>query len=283
MTYTRARVLDYMQPRSTLALPSALDPEHAGRWLRLAEEDGVVFLDYDGTLTPIVARPELATLADGMRQTLRRLAERLPVAVVSGRDAAVVAGLVGMDGLAYVGSHGLDITGFGDGTTRHEVAREFVPQLDAAERELRRATAGISGVLVERKRFSVATHVRLAAPAARTAVESIVERVGREHPSLRRERGNMVFELRPDIDWDKGRAVCWLLDALGRDRTAALFIGDDLTDETVFRALSGGGLGIVVSEAGRPTAADLRLSNTAEVQTLLGRLADAAAAAAESG
>ena len=281
MTYTRARVLDYMQARSTLALPPALDPAHAGRWLRLAREDGVVFLDYDGTLTPIVDRPELATLSDGMRATLARLAARLRVAVVSGRDAAVVAGLVGIDGPAYVGSHGLDITGFGDGMTRHEVAREFVPRLDAAEKELREATTGIPGVLVERKRFSVATHVRLAAPAARTAVESIVERVGRAHPSLRRERGKMVFELRPDIDWDKGRAVCWLLDALDRDRSAALFIGDDLTDETVFRALSGSGLGIVVSEAERPTAADLRLANPAEVQALLGRLADAAAAAAD--
>ena len=272
-----------MQARSTLALPSALDPAHAGRWLRLAEDNGVVFLDYDGTLTPIVARPELATLSAGMRATLVRLAARLPVAVVSGRDVSVVAGLVGIDGLAYVGSHGLDITGFGDGTTRHEAARKFVPRLDAAERELRRATAGIPGVLVERKRFSVATHVRLAAPADRTAVESIVAGVARAHPSLRRERGKMVFELRPDIDWDKGRAVCWLLDALDRDPSAGLFIGDDLTDESVFRALSGRGLGIVVSEAGRPTAADLRLAGPTEVQILLDRLADAAAAAADRG
>ena len=271
-----------MQARSTLALPLALDPEHAGRWLRLAQGDGVVFLDYDGTLTPIVARPELATLSAGMRATLARLAARLPVAVVSGRDVEVVAGLVGVEGLACAGSHGLDITGFGDGAPRHEVAREFVPELDAAERELRRATAGTPGVLVERKRFSVATHVRLAAPAGRTAAESVVERVGRAHPSLRRERGKMVLELRPDIDWDKGRAVCWLLDALGRDRSAALFIGDDLTDESVFQALSGHGVGIVVSEAERPTAADLRLANPAEVQTLLARLTDAAAGAADS-
>lgn len=265
-----------MQARSTLALPSALDPEQAARWRRLADDEGVVFLDYDGTLTPIVARPELATLSDGMRETLRRLAARLSVAVVSGRDVAVVADLVGIDGLAYVGSHGLDITGFRAGERGYEVARDFLPQLDAAERALRRATAGIAGVLVERKRFSVATHVRLAAPAARGTVESIVERVGRAHPSLRREQGKMVFELRPDIDWDKGRAVCWLLDALGRDRSAALFIGDDLTDETAFRALAGRGLGIVVSETDRPTAADLRLANPAEVQLLLDRLSAAA-------
>ena len=265
-----------MQASSTLALPWALDPAQAARWLRLAEAKGVVFLDYDGTLTPIVARPELATLSDGMRETVGRLAARLPVAVVSGRDVAVVADLVGIDGTAYVGSHGLDITGFRAGEPRLELAREFLPQLDAAERELRRATAAIAGVLVERKRFSVATHVRLAAPAARGAVESIVEQVGRAHPSLRRERGKMVFELRPDIDWDKGRAVCWLLDALGRDPSSALFIGDDLTDETAFRALAGRGLGIVVSEMDRPTAADLRLAGPAAVQELLGRLAAAA-------
>ena len=279
MAYTRAR--ERMQSRSTLALPSALDPAHTGRWLRLAAADGVVFLDYDGTLTPIVDRPEQATLSDAMRATLGRLAARLPVAVVSGRDVAVVAGLVGIEDLAYVGSHGLDITGFGADAPRREVAREFVPRLDAAERELRRATAGIAGVLVERKRFSVATHVRLAAPAGRMAAESIVERVASADPSLRRERGKMVFELRPDIDWDKGRAVCWLLDALGRERSAALFIGDDLTDESVFRALGGRGLGIVVSDAERPTAADLRLSSPAEVQIVLGRLADEAAMPAE--
>ncbi|MCE2542568.1 MAG: hypothetical protein J4F30_03880, partial [Acidobacteria bacterium] len=107
-----------MQALSTFALPSALDPAHAARWLRLADGEGVVFLDYDGTLTPIVARPELATLSAGMRETIGRLAARLPVAVVSGRDVAVVAGLVGIDGPAYVGSHGLDITGFGGGEPR---------------------------------------------------------------------------------------------------------------------------------------------------------------------
>ena len=269
-----------MQVRSTLALPSALDPAQAARWRWLADERGVVFLDYDGTLTPIVARPELATLSDGMRDTVRRLAARLPVAVVSGRDVEVVADLVGIDGLAYVGSHGLDITGFRAGEPRREVARQYLPQLDAAERELRRATGGIAGVLVERKRFSVATHVRLAAPAERGAVESIVELVGRAHPSLRRERGKMVFELRPDIDWDKGRAVRWLLDAMGRELSSALFIGDDLTDETAFRALAGRGLGIVVSETDRPTAADLRLANPAEVREMLVRLADAAESSA---
>ena len=81
-----------------------------------------------------------------------------------------------------------------------------------------------------------------------------------------------MHELRPDIEWDKGRAVRWLLESLGRDLSSALFIGDDLTDESVFRVLAGRGTGVVVAETDRPTAAELRLSHPGEVRTLLERL-----------
>ena len=253
---------------STLDLPSALDPGHADRWRRVVR-GGIVFLDYDGTLTPIVERPELATLPAAMRRTLRRLAAALPVAIVSGRDAGVVADLVGLDELTYVGSHGLDIAGAPGSGLRKEVAAWCIPALDAAERRLRRETVAVAGAFVERKRFSVSTHVRRAAPADHARVEAIVEQVRRAHPSLRREGGKMLFELRPDVDWDKGAAACWLIEALGRDRSSALFIGDDLTDESVFRALAGSGTGVVVAEADRPTAADLRLRNPDEVRRLL--------------
>ncbi len=257
--------------RSTLALPWALDPEHEDRWRRV-RAGGVVCLDYDGTLTPIVERPELATLPAAMRETLRRLAAALPVAIVSGRDVAVVAGFVQLDGLAYVGSHGLDIVGFPGSGLRRELALDFVPELDRAERRLRAETAAVDGAIVERKRFSVSTHVRLVAPAQRARVDALVGRVQRAHPSLRREGGKLVHELRPDIEWDKGRAVRWLLEALGRDLSSALFIGDDLTDETVFRVLAGRGTGVVVAETDRPTAAELRLNHPGEVRTLLERL-----------
>ena len=82
----------------------------------------------------------------------------------------------------------------------------------------------------------------------------------------------MLYELRPDIEWDKGAAVGWLLEEMGLELSAALFVGDDLTDETVFRALAGRGVGIVVAETERPTDACLRLSGPGEVQTLLERL-----------
>ena len=261
---------------STLALPSALDSGQAGRWPRVRSGGGMVCLDYDGTLTPIVGRPEQATLSAAMRSTLRRLVALVPVAIVSGRDVAVVAELVKLDGLAYVGSHGLDIAGSPASRLRKEVALDFLPELDRVERCLQRETASIAGVIVERKRFSVSTHVRLVAPDERARVDAIVERVQRAHPSLRREAGKLLFELRPDVDWDKGRAVCWLLEALGRDLSSALFIGDDLTDESVFRILAGRGAGVVVAEADRPTAAELRLRTPGEVRTLLERICSAA-------
>ena len=262
--------------RSTLGLPFALDPEQVDRWRRVGPLGGMVFLDYDGTLTPIVDRPEQAILSGSMRQTLLQLAQKLPVAIVSGRDIDVVADLVRVDHLAYVGSHGLDIVGPPGSGLRKEVALEFVPVLDKVEHELKRRTEDVAGVVVERKRFSVSTHVRLVASDERERVDAIVDALQREQPTLRREAGKMLFELRPDIDWDKGHAVCWLLDAMGRTPSEALFIGDDLTDETVFRSLTSRGVGIVVAETRRPTSADLRLGNVQEVERLLERLTAAA-------
>ena len=235
-----------------------------------------VFLDYDGTLTPIVARPELATLSAAMRTTLRRLVAMVPVTIVSGRDIAVLEALVGLEGLGFVGSHGLDIAGPAASGLRKEVGREFVPELDAVEAELRRGVALIDGAVVERKRFSLSTHVRLVAPDGLPQIEALVAAQAAAHPSLRREAGKMLFELRPDVAWDKGKAVMWLLDAMGLDVASTVFVGDDLTDETVFRAIGGRGTSVVVAEVDRPTAASYRLRDPGEVRGLLERIVTSA-------
>ena len=255
-------------------LPSALDqglaPGVVGRIL----QSEAVFLDYDGTLTPIVARPELAILSDSVRRLLRELAKTCPVTIVSGRDVEIVRELVALDRLGYVGSHGLDIVGPVDGSLRHQVAHAFGPELDAVESALRKRTDGIEGVIVERKQFSISTHVRQVDPRRHPAVEAIVDDVRQAHPTLRREGGKMLYELRPDIDWDKGAAVRWLLDKMRIDPSKALYIGDDLTDETVFAALEGRGATIVVAEPDdqRPTLAQFRLNDSEEVQMLLAGL-----------
>ena len=255
---------------TTLSLPFALESDD---WLASLRRDGAsVFLDYDGTLTPIVARPELAVLSEDMRGTIRRLAATLPLTVVTGRDIAVVADLIAVDGLGYVGSHGLDIQGPPTSGFGKEVAAGCVPALDAAEAALREAFSPIAGVVVERKRFSLSTHFRLAAEVDVARVDAEVTRQAHRHPSLRREAGKKLFELRPDVAWDKGAAVLWLLEASGRDPERVLYIGDDLTDETVFRAMNGRGVTIVVAAEDRPTAARFRLRNPDDVRVLLERV-----------
>ena len=265
---------------TTHALRSALDPDQIGRWLPpLARGRAGVFLDYDGTLTPIVDRPEQATLAPGTRDRLARLAARCAVTIVTGRDIAVMREFVQLDQLGYAGCHGLDIDGPKGSGLRHEAAAALLTEVDAAEGALRVAVNGIDGVLIERKRYSVSTHYRLAAPGDLARVDVAVREVAHAHPVLRREGGKKVFELRPDIDWDKGRAVAWLIDALAIDRAAVVYIGDDRTDEDVFNRLAGTGVSIVVEQADRPTAARYRVHNPVEVIQVLDLLIDALPAA----
>ena len=251
-------------------LPSALDP---GTDLarQLTHKRPVVFLDYDGTLTPIVARPELALLNAAVRRTLVALAERCPVAIVSGRERAEVQRLVNADGLIYAGSHGFDIRGPG---WQSERGAAFLPDLDDAEAELRQSLIHIRGALLERKTYALAAHVRGLAPAAARAVEAAVDAVLSRHTRLRKGTGKMVFELLPRLDWHKGKAVLHILDTLRLPAAEVLpvYIGDDRTDEDAFAALAGRGVGILVSEAPRQTAAYYTLRNPDEVHRFLQRL-----------
>ncbi|HYD67795.1 trehalose-phosphatase [Azospirillum sp.] len=230
-----------------------------------------VFLDYDGTLTPIVARPDLAVLDPETRAAVAALAQRCPVAVVSGRDLDDVRGLVGIDTLVYAGSHGYDMRGPG---LRTQIGLEYVPALDAAEADLRAKLAGVPGVLVERKRFAIAVHTRQADPAAKPAVAEAVRAVVAAHADLRLTGGKEIHELRPNLPWDKGRAVLALIDALGLRDAVPLYLGDDETDEDAFRALDGRGIGVRVMDTPGPTAAGWSLRDPAEVRAFLERLTE---------
>jgi trehalose 6-phosphate phosphatase len=259
--------------KNTLELPSALD-----RWeeiaRRLQSRRVTAFLDYDGTLTPIVDRPEHALLSEDMRRTVGALADRCPVAIISGRDRADVQRLVQIDTIVYAGSHGFDIVGPQGMQTRYEHGTDFVPILDRTEQELRQRLAAVKGVLVEHKKFCIAIHVRGLDQADEGAVEAIVDDVLAGHPELRKGYGKKVFELQPGLDWHKGHAVRWVLHALGLDGpdVLPLYIGDDRTDENAFKALRERGIGIVVAESSRPTWASYLLKNPGEVHLFLRQL-----------
>jgi trehalose-phosphatase len=231
-----------------------------------------VFLDYDGTLTPIVSHPENALLSESMRETLRSLAGRVPVAILSGRDLDDVRGRVHVDGIIYAGSHGFDIAGAGG--LRRELGAGYLPVLDAAETELREMLDEIPGAQLERKHFSVAAHYRNVNQNDAFKVAVAVDAVAARHRELRRINEKKVYELLPDIDWNKGRAVLWLLETLDLERGNALpiFIGDDRTDEDAFRALEKRGVGILVSEHPQATAASYWLKNPEDVECFLREL-----------
>jgi trehalose 6-phosphate phosphatase len=254
-------------------LPGALEHLEDIRH-RLEHKNVAVFLDYDGTLTPIVDRPDHALLSSAMRQILRELASCCPVAIISGRDRADVQKLVQIDAIVYAGSHGFDIAAPQNRQIQYENGLAFLPVLAHAEDELRQKLAAVAGALVEHKKFSIAIHFRNVAEADEAALEAIVDEVLAHHPDLRKGYGKKVFELQPRIDWHKGKAVLWLLQALKLDGAGVLplYIGDDLTDEDAFKALAQRGIGIMVEDSTRPTAAHYVLKSPVEVQAFLQHL-----------
>jgi trehalose-phosphatase len=235
---------------------------------RLSGGEPAVLLDYDGTLTPIVEVPSKALLSERMRGTLRHLAAYWPVAVVSGRDLEDVRTKVGLDQLVYAGSHGFEVVG-PYGSFVEERGESYLPSLDRIEDELRFAIGNVRGALVERKRFAVALHYRLVDLHNVPRLKAIFEDVAARYPDLRRTVGKMVLEVRPDMDWDKGKAVELIVNLFNLSSAVPVYIGDDVTDEDAFRAIGDRGVTILVSDVEQETAAHFRLAGVSEVQRFL--------------
>lgn len=251
-------------------LPSVWDFKEEIR-RRLRDRKTVVFLDYDGTLTPIVEDFNKAFLADDMRNTIGRLANRCTVGIISGRDLSHLKDLVDLDRVLYAGSHGFDIEMPGESRETLKIGEKFLPDLDAAEKELKSSLADIRGAAIERKRFAIAVHYRHVADDDIEKVEKIVDRVVDNDQRLHKGRGKKVFQIQPRADWNKGRAVDWLLERLelGSEAVLPIYIGDDLTDEDAFHSLAGTGITIGVGEEDRPTAADYSIATVTDVRRFL--------------
>ncbi len=258
---------------SSEPLPSAL--EDFERISRRAEgKRPAVFLDYDGTLTPIVETPDRAVMHQDMREAVIELSRHCPLGIISGRDLSDVRDKVRIDSIIYAGSHGFDIAGLEGMQVENKVGEEFLPVLDRAEKELSRKLGPIPGLLVERKKFAIAIHYRLVDPGKVEGIEKVVDEVSAQNPELRKAYGKKIFELQPQIDWHKGKALFALLRTLKLDRDDVLpfYIGDDVTDEDAFRALKGRGIGIVVRDQAYETAAAFSLKDPDEVREFLLRL-----------
>ena len=265
----------WLSARTIASTPSATDARNHLQ-TQIAGRRIAVFLDYDGCLTPLVDDPKDAVLAPGMRAALSRLAERAPVAIVSGRDLDDVRGLVDDDSLYFAGSHGFDLAGpdgWRDGLKQGEA---FIGDLEAAADALEAAIGSIDGARVERKKFALAVHFRQASAEGERQVAEVVRETMRDFARLRASPGAKIFDVKPRIDWHKGRAVLALMERLGLDGpdVAAFYLGDDTTDEDAFRVLSARGFAVVVRGGDdRRTSARYALDGVGEVEGFLNWLA----------
>ena len=228
------------------------------------------FLDYDGTLTSIVASPELAILAPDMKRIVENLAEIHTVAIVSGRLREDVQNLVGIKGIFYAGSHGFDIEGPGGFKMIHKAAEKTIPLISAIIEQLKERLGHINGILIEEKKFSVAVHYRKVLNITDLQfIEKVVKEMVQEHNEMRILLGKKVFEILPNIDWDKGKAVKWIMNALNIpwQPTTVFYLGDDTTDEYAFRTVITRGTALIVSDdPEKISTADFQLQSTVEVK-----------------
>ncbi|XP_010546407.1 PREDICTED: probable trehalose-phosphate phosphatase J [Tarenaya hassleriana] len=268
--------------------PSALDMFEqiieASRGKRI-----VMFLDYDGTLSPIVDDPDRAFMSSKMRRTVRKLAKCFPTAIVSGRCGDKVYEFVKLAELYYAGRHGMDIKGPTKGLSKYnkdkqpsvlfQPASDFLPMIDGVYKQLMEKTKSTPGAKVENNKFCVSVHFRCVDEKKWSELAQQVRSVLKGYPKLRLTQGRKVLEIRPTIKWDKGKALEFLLESLGFgdcNDVFPVYIGDDRTDEDAFQILRerGQGFGILVSKIPKDTNASYSLQEPAEVMDFLQRLVD---------
>jgi len=248
----------------------------------------LLLLDYDGTLAPIVDRPELASLPLETKDALAKLSAQSPVGsrfpsepkliigIISARSLEDVSARVGIPGLIYAGNHGLEIRG-PELDFLHPEALKTKDSLDQAYLLLEEELAGYPGAFAEHKGLSLTVHYRLVRDERVEAVKDAVEKTilpFLESGELVITPGKMALEIRANLSWHKGRAIARiqaaLPDASSPGDDLAMYFGDDLPDEAGFATVQEtGGIGVFVGSPQQPTCALHRLDSPQEVGQVL--------------
>ncbi len=237
--------------------------------------------DYDGTLTPIVGRPDEAVLSPEVKEKLCALAEKpaFSVGIISGRALSEVKALVGIEGIYYAGNHGLEIEGPGLKFI-HPVAKVIQIEIKGLAQQFSSRLGSIEGVIVEDKGLSLSIHYRLVKKGEEKVVADIFHQLTSpwlNDGKIRVSSGKKVWEIRPPIDWHKGKAVETIIKelkaVLGGELGRTIYLGDDTTDEDAFQIIHHPeGWSIFVGQENPSSKADYFLSSTSEVVTFLSRL-----------
>ncbi len=246
---------------------------------RLREKYIFIFLDYDGTLAPIAARPDKAILPRKTKTLLADLsrARFFKVAVISGRSLKDIKRRIGLPGIIYVGNHGLEIAG--DGLHKeYKVPRGYSTVLKKLKARLLRDLSGIPGVIIEDKGLVLTIHYRMARAGARGIIFKTISDVFKSsglYKAFKIALGKKIFEIKPRDGFDKGKAAGWLLNQrvfpLSKKPARCIYIGDDITDEDAFLYLRGKALTVSVGKKSR-SVAGYYLRDTSEVTMFLERL-----------
>ena len=252
------------------ALPIATDLA-----ARLVGTPLLLFLDIDGTITPIAATPSAAVVSDQARNALDELTRfnGVYVAVVTGRSVGDARRLVGVEGAWYVGNHGLELAAPGEAPTVSDAVAQFSHPVEVAARRLNEVVRAVPGTILENKRWSLSVHYRLAARDALPELGLRVRRIAREL-ELEVTAGKEVLELRPPVRINKGTAAIDLAAVLGGLDPGAsiLCAGDDQTDEDMLSAVrkrAPRAVTIAVEPHTRSTSAEFFVESPAEMLELL--------------
>ena len=212
----------------------------------------LLFLDFDGTLVPIARDPESAKLSAASRQVLSRLSvsDRVRLCVISGRRVRTLKALLGIRNVSYVGNHGFEIEVPGLGLTAPAVSSAWIRKyLAPVAKRLKSQCRRFSGARLENKRHTLSLHFRKVAAKDLGAFRKIYENIKKEFsalPLVWRE-GKKVFEILPNVRWNKGSAALLVCD--GFPDSFPVILGDDATDEDMFKALRMRGLTIRIGRS----------------------------------
>ncbi len=229
-----------------------------------------VFIDYDGTLTPIAHRPEQAILDDDMRQILNKLSKIATVTIITGRDIENVKHFVQLPTLIYAGNHGFDIEGPGDIQFQQLQDPNYFSILRQVAEQCQ-LELNMPGIQIELKKFTIAVHYRHLEAENINHFKQKIQEIVKKYPALKLGLGKKVLEFRPNINWDKGKAMRWVAKKLNLNQSDFFhfYIGDDMTDEDAFRDLPENGMGILVANHEQKTYADFVLNDTLQVKIFL--------------
>jgi len=235
----------------------------------------ILFVDYDGTLTPIVDSPDKAVMSDEARDLLKALSTkpRCQVGVISGRALGNLKKMVGLKDLIYVGNHGLEID-----APKIKFKTQLTPEMVSIIRNIKdklsMKLSGINGIAVEDKFVTVSIHYRLAGRAGYLSAKKIIEETASPFIAsgkIKVRAGKKVLEIIPETHWNKGEIVEWILARETRvlgTPPLPIYLGDDTSDEDAFGVLKDKGLTVFVGRK-KTSKAKYYLRNPKEVLIFL--------------